>query len=507
MGVETETIHPELASRLEKDGVELDRLLRFLDDLNEGKFGEQKTGGPYTVPDITHPSILDVPALSSWTMGLPDARKRFSELGIPITPESLSGPSGGNITFSRSALEKIGVYLYPRTAFGFLNGGAASSYADIKKNNALSGDLLDVFRDKFDLMAGQCRGKPKGITPAYMNEDGTTGYSFQLLKFRMLLAHKARYAALAGPVPELLLPAFQMTSVHTDEAIARAMKDYEKDPLLTGLAERIGCAPIDIRTGVQPMMAAITHSSEGSPRRIFDRAYGKTNTGLPIPGGHGQNFEILAPVYRALRGKGIRYLWLGNIDNMGYTMNPLMLAVFALSGREAAFETAFRTPMDIKGGVLVTDPDGHMTCADIGPAIKAEDVLSFEASGKTILFNCGTGLFDLDRLVPRLDSLPYQIPLRITDQDKDAGLYAQAEQITWEIIGLMDDPLFFAVRKTERFLAAKLLMETLSTSLPREAAGVSEIGRVSLELNRGLEQLLSGEYLLEKSAGRWKHID
>jgi len=285
------------------------------------------------------------------------------------------------------------------------------------------------------------------------------------------------------------------------------MKSYEHHPLLTGPAARIGCAPIDIRTGVQPMMAAITHSSEGLPRRIFDRAYGKENTALPIPGGHGQNFEILAPIYRDLHSKGIRYLWLGNIDNMGYTMNPLMLAVFALSGREAAFETAFRTPMDIKGGVLVTDSDGRMTCADIGPAIKAEEVLAFEGAGKTILFNCGTGLFDLDRPVSRLDSLPYRIPLRITDQDKDAGLYAQAEQITWEIIGLLDDPLFFAVRKTERFLAAKLLMETLSTSLPREAAGVSEIGEVSLELNRGLEQLLSGEYLLKNSGGCWIPAD
>lgn len=505
--METEKLNPELALRLEKDGVELDRLIRFLGDLNAGKFDGQKGGGPYTVPDLPHPSILDVPALSSWTMSLPDARKRFSELGIPVTPESLSGSSGGNITFSRSALEKIGVYLYPRTAFGFLNGGAASSYADIKKNSALSANLLAVFRDKFDLMADQCRGKPKGITPAYMNEDGSPGYSFQLLKFRMLLAHKARYAALAGTVPDLLLPAFQMTSVHTDAAIADAMKDYEHHPLLTGLAAQTGCAPLDIHTGVQPMMAAITHSSEGLPRRIFDRAYGKAHTGLPLPGGHGQNFEILAPVYRDLHRKGIRYLWLGNIDNMGYTMNPVMLAVFALSGKEAAFETAFRTPMDIKGGVLVTDAEGHMTCADIGPAIKAEDVLAFEAAGKTILFNCGTGLFDLDRLVSRLDSLPYRIPLRITDQDKDAGLYAQAEQITWEIIGLMDDPLFFAVRKTERFLAAKLLMETLSTSLPREAAGVSEIGEVSLELNRGLEQLLSGEYLLKKNASRWIHTE
>ncbi|HHU37141.1 MAG TPA: hypothetical protein GXZ47_07930, partial [Treponema sp.] len=152
---------------------------------------------------------------------------------------------------------------------------------------------------------------------------------------------------------------------------------------------------------------------------------------------------------------------------------------------------------------LVSDPKGKMTCVDIGPAIKAQDVIAFEAEGKRILFNCGIGLFDLDRLIEQLDDLPYQIPLRITDQDKDAGLYAQAEQITWEIIGLVHDPLFFAVRKTERFIASKLLMEMLSTSFPSEAASVSSIGEISADLNRGLESLLEWEYQLIKKDGRW----
>lgn len=495
--------NPDLIARFKRDGVEIDRVLNFLQDLNSLKFKEEKPAGPFTVPEIPHPSIVDIPSLTVWSMPFSQAQKRFSDLGVPTAPEVLGVKSGDTITFDKAALKKIGIYLYPKTAFGFFNGGAASSYADVKKNSALSGCLFSAFYDRFIEMANLCRGKPKAITPAYLNEDGSPGFDFQLLKLRMLLAHKERYLKLTGSIPTMILPAFQMTSVNTNEAISAAMNMYEGDSLLTEFAERIGCPPIDIYTAVQPMMAAITHSSQGDPRRIFDRAYGKENTGIPIPGGHGQNFEILAPLYRELQEKGIKYIWLGNIDNMGFTVDPVLLSVFALSERSAAFETSYKTPLDIKGGILVTDPKGKITCVDIGPAIKPEDVLAFEAAGKRILFNCGIGLFDLDKLVEKLDELPYKIPLRITDQDKDAGLYAQAEQITWEIIGLVENPLFFAVRKTERFIASKLLLEMLSTSFPHEAERVSCIGEVSASLNRGLENLLAWEYQLIKKEGRW----
>ena len=43
--------------------------------------------------------------------------------------------------------------------------------------------------------------------------------------------------------------------------------------------------------------------------------------------------------------------------------------------------------MDVKGGILVSDRSGRLTCADIGPAISFADVLDFEAAGKPVLFN------------------------------------------------------------------------------------------------------------------------
>ena len=501
-------ITPQLAAQLESEGVDLDRVFRLLDDLNAGKYNDTAGVEPDSVPDISNPAIIDRRGPASYKMNLDAARDRFRVLGFSFTPESLGlpgnspGDGAATITFDAAALEKIGVHLYPKTAYGVLNGGSASSYADIKKNKSLEETLFAEFRATFEPLAEACRGKPKGITPAFINPDGTPGSSFLLLKLRMLLEHKRKYRELVGLLPNVILPAFQMTSVQTDSPVNEAFRSYATAEELKSLADSLGCSPLEIHTAIQPMMAAITHSSEGTPRRIFDRAYGKADTGIAMPGGHGQNFEILTPIYKKLYEQGIRYAWLGNIDNMGYTVDPVSLAIFALSGKDAAFEESWRTPMDVKGGILVCDKTGRLSCADIGPVISTKDMLAFEAAGKPVLFNCGIGLFDLEKLVARLPSIPHRLPLRVTDQDKDAGRYAQAEQITWEIIGLLDDPLFFAVEKSVRFIAAKMLMETILTSIPPEA-GRSPLGDVSKEIHRGFVKLLEREYGLALKSGRW----
>lgn len=537
--VDMKDLSPELVSRLVAEGVDLDRMLRFLDDLNAGKYDSPVDSGPYSVPDFPHPAIFDRRGTASLSVGAEFAAGRLVDLGVPVSAESLGArvQGDGTLLFDEAALEKIGMYLYPVAAYGVLNGGSASSYADIKKNSALDSALFGQYRARFDALAELCRGQPKGITPAFLHPDGTPGFSFLFLKLRMLLEHKRRYLELTGSMPELILPAFQMTSVLTDASIMEAFRAYSVDPGLKSLADSLGCTSIEIFTEMQTMMAAITHSSEGFPRRIFDRAWGKADSGIAMPGGHGQNFEVLGPIYRKMRDQGIRFAWLGNIDNMGYTVDPVSLAIFALSGKDAAFEESWRTPIDVKGGILVSRPDGRLTAADIGPAISTEAMLAFEAEGRPVLFNCGIGLFDLDRLIARLDEIPYKLPLRITDQDKDAGRYAQAEQITWEIIGLLDDPMFFAVEKSKRFLAAKMLMETILTSVPPDsppatagstgrpcvdsagaesappaaetdaAAESDAIALVARESHAGLVRLLETEYGLKLSGGRWLPVE
>ena len=40
------------------------------------------------------------------------------------------------------------------------------------------------------------------------------------------------------------------------------------------------------------------------------------------------------------------------------------------------------------------------------------------------------------------------LPVRFSDQDKDAGRYSQAEQVTWEIIGMLEDFISLALTNT-----------------------------------------------------------
>jgi hypothetical protein len=300
-----------------------------------------------------------------------------------------------------------------------------------------------------------------------------------------------------------------MSSSGNDAELFAAYRAMEEDPLLRDLAEELGgletSGATSFATGIQPMIAAYSHSSQGRPKTIFDRAWGRTDSSLPLPGGHGQSFRILAKVYRELREAGMRWAWLGNVDNLGFLPDPEKLALLALSGEPAAFEFSYRTALDVKGGILVETGSGARTIADIGPAIGFDEVRELETKGASILFNCATGLFDLDWLVPRLDEIGHRLPVRFTDQDKDAGRYSQAEQVTWEVASLLPSFLSFAVEKHDRFIAAKLLVETLLTSGlaagdPRVPPSLAEASKAQ---HAGLVAKLSGAYGLELRDGRW----
>jgi UDP-N-acetylglucosamine pyrophosphorylase len=300
-----------------------------------------------------------------------------------------------------------------------------------------------------------------------------------------------------------VLPFFQMTSDATDAALRETYRSYASDPLLAPLMEKTGIDPTAPLGAVQPLLAALTHSSEGAPRRLFDRAWGRINEGIALPGGHGENYRVLAPVYRELRARGVKWAYLGNVDNSGFTVDPVSVALTALKGSSAAFEFSWKTPVDVKGGILVERTDGKLLVGEIGQSLDKAEVTEAERAGKPILFNCATALFDLDYLVPRLDRIADELPIRVSDQDKEAGRYAQAEQNTWDIIGLLHDPLIFAVSKEKRFIAAKMLLETLLASPAgakvEGAPGVDPaLAAASARLRMGFSALLKNEYQLRR---------
>jgi UTP--glucose-1-phosphate uridylyltransferase len=496
---------PELLADMEAKGIDIDATLLILAGLNAGTWKNTGSVDAIGVPPVDGQSIVPLSAVMSYELPMQEAVERLGALGIGV-PVTVTRQDG-TLRFGHAELVDIGEHLYGMTAWGVLNGGSATSYADRKKNAALGPAVFEAIRPGFELLAPLCEGRPKGITPAYINPDGSPGESFLVLKMRAALLRAARHVERFGRSDRPPLPFFQMSSTGTDAALAEAYGGYASHPWLSRLISDTGSDPTRPRSAVQTMLAAFSHPSEGLPRRVFDCAWGKPDSALALPGGHGQSFRILAEVYRTLLTDGYRYAYLGNVDNIGYYPDPAELAVMALSGAEAAFEFSYRTPVDVKGGILVMTGDGRRTVADLGQAISFEEAARLEASGQQILFNCATGLFDLASLVPALDHIEKNLPVRISDQDKDAGKYSQAEQSTWEVIGLLESPLGFAVEKRERFLAAKLLAETVMASGTLDTkAFPEELEATAQTLSSGLSTTLSGSCGLKLADGRWSSI-
>ncbi|MCX7655782.1 MAG: UTP--glucose-1-phosphate uridylyltransferase [Treponemataceae bacterium] len=505
-------LHPALRLDLERKGADIERTLHLLSILEQNK-GKSFSPEPdaHHLPEPDNTRITDFHRSSSYTIPVQKLEELLARHALPGPGERWGTRTGNFLTMDKHQLRRLGIHLYPFTAYGVLNGGSATTYGDSKKNRELAPLLYDHLKPYFDSYGPTIKDSPKGITPAFLQANGTPGPSFILLKMRSLLMHALEYRLLTKDRERTLLPFFQMTSHSTTLKLEEAYKEYQTDFLLTELIEQTGIDPTRPLGACQGLLAAITHSSEGLPRRIFDRAYGKPHEGLALPGGHGENFRVLAPIYQQLYEQGIRYVYLGNVDNSGYTIDPVELAYFALSEATGAFEFSLKTPIDVKGGVLVETKAGHLSVLDIGQGISREELTIQEQEGKPVLFNCAIGLFNLEYLVPRLRLISDQLPLHVSDQDKEAGRYAQIEQSTWEVLALMEQPLIIQVKKEERFLAAKMFMETLlaspvSTYLMERGDIPEDLRCTAQILQRGLQQLLRTEYgfFFQKETNLWQ---
>lgn len=512
-----EDLHPELLRDMLYKHIDVDLTLEILNRANRGEFLQYPKVIPAGVPPVDGVSVIELKDIQPEKfIFLIEKRQAFNNVerfGLSYLLEDIlrRGSVGetrehGDIEllFSADALKSIGNHLLGRCAFGVLNGGSATSYCDQKKNCSIDEHLFATLQPLFSRLASACREMPKGLTPAYMNPDGTPGSSFLELKMRARLISASRITD-ARQRNEPFMPLFQMTSQGNHEALMSAYTDMADSPLLAPLAEHLRLRPADWLSGIQPMIAAYSHSNSGEPKRIFDRAFGKENSALPLPGGHGQSFIALRDVFKSMRRQGLRFAMLSNVDNLGAFPDPIELAILALSGKPAGFDFSYKTPIDVKGGILVRTQNGGKNIVDIGPAIDSREIESLEARGESILFNCATGTFDLDWLTSNIDTISRNLPIRFSDQNKDAGLYSQAEQVTWEVVSLLPDFAAFAVEKKKRFVAAKMLVEMLLASgfgLQSEAVPekLRTTGRV---LHEGQDWLLSNIYGMRLEKKRW----
>ena len=499
------SISEELRQQFREKSIDERLTMTILNNFNAGKYDDVEPVQVDGVPSVEDAGVLDLTSLSELRVSGRLARARLRELLPDLDPDTYRTVEGTDVVFSYHELDDIGVRLYPRVSYGVLNGGSATSYADEKKNRAFNEQLFTLLEHSFQKLAASASGRAKGITPAFLNPDGSMGPSFLELKMRNLLVEAIRYSAhpasggIKGSLPPLL-PMFQMTSVHNDQQIRDYYAEIRGSNMLQPLISATGLDPTRALTGVQSMLAAYT---QGRPKDIFTEAHGKDGEVLAIPGGHGQNFLVLRDVYKKLHEMGKRFVYLGNVDNIGFTPNARAIACLALTGKQAGFDFSFRTPVDVKGGVLVRNRRGSFACADLGVGLSREDLAEAEQTGAQALFNCATGLFDLSYLIESLDHIIEHLPMRWSDQNKDAGSYSQAEQVTWEVIEMLDDILIFGIDKYDRFLAAKMLLETLMTSgIGLDIPEYPEKDTAS-RLHRGLTRKLSMACRMRLVDGRW----
>lgn len=497
--------------RLTELGVDLALTYKILDRLNHPDWMEPEPVVPTALPGVDGERILDL--REEDPVHFPEGvfLKGVAEHGVPDALISGVEQNDGVVKVRSDQLHRIGLHLLPLLSYGLLNGGSASSYIDISKNRAFSPVLFDRFKDTFSRVAEGCRGMAKGITPAFINPDGSPGSSFLELKLRAALIRILQHQGTAGSTQlSPLAPLFQMTSVTNDRQIGSALSGYDESPLIAPLTEKTGVAVTHMLTGIQPLIAAFTPRGADGKVEIFSSAHGISGEPLAFPGGHGQNFSVLEGCYRELFRMGKRFISLGNVDNLGNLPSPKEIAILALSGKEAGFDFSFRTPVDVKGGILVVDQRQRLACGDIGVSIDREELSSWEEKGLPVLFNCANGVFNLQKLLERLDTLKEELPLRVSLQDKDPGCYMQTEQVTWEVIGMLDDYFIFGVDKFDRFLASKLLLENLLTSgaIPlAECVGLDrELVLLGEKLHRGLSKKLQEEHGMVLIDGRWEPL-
>lgn len=484
--------------------------------LEQVRSGDQQQSGnsasqTFSFPVVDAQQIIDGAGDAELTLNTHEAAARLAAIDQSLNLSDFTDCSAETVTLEKSVLEHIGIRLLPYLAYGVLNGGSATSYIDEKKNAAFYPPLLELISEDFSKLAALSENRPKGLSPAYINPDGTPGCSYMELKMRALLLLELRYTEETGN--SCRIPMFQMTSEATETPLLEAYDAYRDSPFLSDLIEQTGHDITRVISRKQPLISALTPAEDGLPRDLFTKAYGEQGRLLPLPGGHGQNFLVLKDIYRQLYAEGKRFAYLVNVDNIGNTPSPLSLAVTALTGFDGSFEFSYKSPVDIKGGVLLRgDESKELTCRDIGVAISADEVQQAENRGKPILFNCATGLFSLEYLDRELDNIITNLPLRVSEQHKDAGVYSQAEQVTWEIIDLMEYPAVIAVHKHQRFLAAKLLSESImSTRASRYAEELLEHNSeyrdfcdVSLKLEEGFHAMMREVFDLKLTDGRWR---
>merc|ERR1719375_2474278 len=138
------------------------------------------------------------------------------------------------------------------------------------------------------------------------------------------------------------------------------------------------------------------------------------------PPGHGDLYPAMlgSGTLDKLLGKGIKYMFVSNSDNLGATMDLKLLTYFVNSGAPFMMEVAVRTDADKKGGHLATmKKNGGLTLRESAQC-PTEDEGAFQDTSRYRYFNTNNLWVDLEKLKALFVKMGGALPLPVMLNDK-----------------------------------------------------------------------------------------
>ncbi len=311
--------------------------------------------------------------------------------------------------------------------------------------------------------------------------NGGLGTSMGMTGPKSLLEVKDRLTFLDITVRQILdlrrrmdaaLPLVLMNSFATREASLTALEPYAELPV-DGVAA-------DFLQSKVPKLTAEDLSPVSSP----------DDPSLEwAPPGHGDLYPSLlsSGMLQALLGRGYRYAFVANVDNLGAVMEPRILAWFAREQIPFLMEVADRTSADRKGGHLAQRPDGGLVLREIAQT-PDEDVDAFQDTTRHRFFNTNSLWIDLRALADVLDArggvlgLPMIVNRKTIDPaNSSSAPVIQLETAIGAAIDVFDGARAIRVRR-ERFAPVKTTDDLLA--LRSDAYVLRDDGRIALAAGR-----------------------
>merc|ERR1719321_1710223 len=244
------------------------------------------------------------------------------------------------------------------------------------------------------------------------------------------------------------------------------------------------------------------------------------------PPGHGDLYPAMlgSGTLDMLLGKGFKYMFVSNSDNLGATMDLKLLSYFVETGAPFMMEVAARTDADKKGGHLATmKSTGGLTLRESAQCPK-EDEKAFQDTSKYTYFNTNNLWVDLVALKAAFEKNNGCLPLpvmknakTVDPRDKKSTKVTQLETVMGAAISCFEGAKalqiprsrFAPVKTTSDLLAlrsdAYVLTDDFRVELAparagippniKLAAGVVIKGAVTIKnASSGVKEVASGTY-------------